>query len=75
MSRTNTYLGEQYRRLSKRRGSKRAAVAVGHSIRVIAYHLLKTGETYQEKGATFFDEKDQQHIKSQLVRWLEDMGY
>src|SRR5712692_1578859 len=30
-ARTQTYLGEQYRRLRKRRGAKRAAVAVGHS--------------------------------------------
>jgi transposase len=36
-ARTQTYLGEQYRRLRKRRGAKRAAVAVGHSILVIFY--------------------------------------
>jgi transposase len=29
------------RRLASRRGSKKAAVAVGHSILVIAYHILK----------------------------------
>ena len=32
---TQSYLGEQYRRISARRGAKRAAVAVGHSILVI----------------------------------------
>lgn len=32
---TQTYLGEQYRRISARRGSKKAAMAVGHSILVI----------------------------------------
>ena len=36
---TKTYLGAQYRRLAKGRGIKRAAVAVGHSILVIYYHL------------------------------------
>src|SRR5215211_3700301 len=35
----NTYLSAQYRRLASRRGKKRAAVAVGHTILVIAYHL------------------------------------
>jgi len=73
--RTNSYLGEQYRRLSKRRGSKRAAVAVGHSLLVIVYHMLKTGEPYQEKGASYFDERDQQQIQRRLVARLERMGY
>jgi transposase len=74
-SRTNTYLGEQYRRLRKRRGSKRAAVAVGHSILVIVYHLLKSGDVYQEKGATYFDELHRQHVERQLVNRLERLGY
>ncbi|WP_040444216.1 hypothetical protein [Ktedonobacter racemifer] len=36
---TRTYLGEQYRRISARRGSKKAAMAVGHSILVIFVSL------------------------------------
>jgi transposase len=42
-----TYLSAQYHRLARRRGSKRAAVAVGHTILVIAYRLLKGGTTYR----------------------------
>jgi transposase len=53
-SHTQGYLGEQYRRISARRGAKRAAVAVGHSILVIFYHMVKTGESYHEKGADYF---------------------
>ena len=52
--RSHTYLGERYRRLKKRRGSKRAALAVGHSILVIYYQMMKTGEEYQEKGEEIF---------------------
>ena len=48
---TQSYLGEQYRRISARRGAKRAAVAVGHSILVIFYHMVKTGEPYHEKDS------------------------
>ena len=73
--RTQTYLGEQYRRLSKRRGSKRAAVAVGHSILVIFYHLVKTGKPYQEKGVHFFEELDQQRQQRRLITQLEQFGY
>ena len=74
--RSRTYLGERYRRLKKRRGSKRAALAVGHSILVIYYQMLKTGEEYQEKGEAFFARHaDHGKVEQQLVRRLERMGY
>jgi hypothetical protein len=38
--RTDTFLGERYRRIARRRGTKRAIVAVGRSILVIVWHLL-----------------------------------
>jgi transposase len=73
--RSRTYLGERYRRLKKRRGSKRAALAVGHSILVIYYHMMKTGQEYQEKGEEFFERKDRGKIERQLVRRLERLWY
>jgi hypothetical protein len=45
-----TYLAAQYRRLPARRGAKRAAVAVGYSILVSVYHLLRDGELYHDLG-------------------------
>lgn len=44
----NSYLASQYRRLAGRRGRKRALIAVGHSILVIFYHMLKTGTSYTD---------------------------
>ena len=73
--RSHTYLGERYRRLKKRRGSKRAALAVGHSVLVIYYQMMKTGQEYQEKGEAFFEAKDHGKVERQLVRRLERMGY
>jgi len=73
--RSRTYLGERYRRLKKRRGSKRAALAVGHSILVIYYQMMKTGQEYQEKGEAFFAHKDHGKVEQQLVRRLERLGY
>jgi transposase len=73
---SHTYLGERYRRLKKRRGSKRAALAVGHSILVIYYQMMKTGEEYHEKGEAFFARHaDHGKIERQLVRRLERLGY
>ena len=47
-----TYLAAQYRRLVGRRGKKRALIAVGHSMLVIFYHMLKDGTPYADLGAT-----------------------
>ena len=71
---TQTYLGEQYRRISARRGSKKAAMAVGHSILVIFYQMVKTGEPYHEKGVDYFTTVDKQKIQQRLVRQLERLG-
>lgn len=70
-----TYLSAQYRRLAGRRGSKRAAVAVGHSILVSAYHLLRDGEDYRELGSGYFDARDQHAVERRLVCRLEALGH
>lgn len=69
------YLAEQYRRIAKRRGAKRAAIAVAHSILVIIYHLLQNRTTYQEKGEAFFEEQERQGTEKRLVRQLSRLGY
>src|SRR6266699_1379203 len=71
----NTYLAAQYRRIAVRRGPKRAAVAVGHSILVIVYHLLRDRGTYQVLGGKYFDEHDPEMVQKHLVRRLERLGY
>ena len=69
------YLPTQFRRLATRRGRKRAIVAVGHTILVIAYHLLKRGTTYQDLGPEHFDPRDTEHSKRRAVRRLQALGY
>jgi transposase len=71
----HTYLGAQYRRLVARRGKPRAAVAVGHAILVIAYHLLTRAATYEDLGAHYFDERQRHLVERRLVRRLEGLGY
>jgi transposase len=68
------YLAAQYRRIAARRGKKRAAMAVAHSILVIIYHLLRHGTTYEERGASFFEERDRQAAQQRLIRQLERLG-
>jgi hypothetical protein len=59
----DAYLAAQYRRLAARRGAKRAAVAVAHSLLVIVYVLLtRQQEGYQDLGTNSFDERGRQAV-------------
>jgi transposase len=70
-----TYLAAQYKRIAARRGTGRAAVAVGHSILVIVYHLLRDGVVYQDLGPTWFDRRDRSATVRRTVKRLEALGY
>jgi transposase len=71
----NCYLSAQGRRLTLRRGKKKAVIAVGHSILVMVYHILKRKEPYKELGGSYFDERDRQAVQRRLVGRLENLGF
>jgi transposase len=75
--RTNTFLGERYRRIARRRGAKRAIVAVGRSILIIVWHLLSDPTVrYQDLGAGFYDTRiNAERRKRNHIRQLEALGY
>ena len=75
--RTDTFLGARYRRLARRRGKKKAIVAVGRSILVIIWHLLADPDTrFHELGADHYDRHVNTHAKRRNhVRQLEALGY
>jgi transposase len=70
-----TYLGAQYARLARKRGTKKAVVAVAHSLLLIAYHMLRDGTEYQELGVTHFDRLAQARLTRYHVRRLEELGH
>ena len=70
-----TYLAAQYRRWAKRRGRKRALLAVGHTLLVIIYHVLKRGTTYAELGPDFLDRLEPERLTRQLIKRLEALGH
>lgn len=71
-----TYLGAQYRRIARRRGKNKAAVAVAHSIAVILWHLWTTGEHYQDLGEDWFDRRANPEQQAQrLARRIRELGY
>jgi len=72
----DSYFQAQYRRLAGRRGKKRAAMAVGHSLLEVFYHLLKDPNLeYHDLGGNYFDTLDPQRLCRHLVKRLESLGY
>lgn len=76
-ARTDTFLGERYRRIARRRGKKKAIVAVGRSILVIAWHLLSDPSAhYADLGPGFYDTRISHSRKMHNhIRQLEALGY
>jgi transposase len=70
-----TYLSAQFHRLAARRGKKKALVAAGHTILVIAHCILKKLEPYKDLGVNYFDERDREEVQRRLVRRLQRLGY
>ena len=76
-SRTSTFLGDRYRRIARRRGAKRAVVAVGRSILTIIWHLLSEPDTrFRDLGADFYlNHTSTERRKRNHIRQLEALGY
>lgn len=72
----DTYLSTQFWRLARRIGKKKAAVAVGHSILVICWHVLTNERDYQDLGGDWFIRRtDQDKRRDHLITQLQDLGY
>jgi transposase len=76
-ARTDTFLGERYRRIARRRGKNRAIVAVGRSILVIIWALLSDDQAqFVDLGADYYASRANAERKvCQHVRELQDLGY
>ena len=76
-ARTDTFLGERYRRLVKRIGKLKALVAVARSILVIIWHLLSDpAARFRELGADYHATRINTQRKARgHIRQLEALGY
>jgi transposase len=76
-SKTNTFLGDRYRRIARRGGAKKAIVAVGRSILVIMWHLLSDPDArFGDLGADYFAQhtNTQRKIRNHISQ-LNALGY
>ena len=71
----NTYLSAQYHRLARRRGKKRAIVAVAHSILVISYHIIQCKEPFRDLGGDYFELRRTEATAKRLLGRLQHLGY
>jgi transposase len=72
----DTYLGAQFHRLRVRRGAKRAAIAVAHSILTIVYHLIKDpNATFNELGGDYFIKRNKGDQQRRAIKTLTALGF
>jgi transposase len=69
------YLSAHYHHIAAHRGKKRAAVALGHTLLVIIYHMIAEEKEYEELGGGYLDQLDRQGKEKRLVRQLEKLGF
>jgi transposase len=71
----DSYLSAQFWRLARRIGKKKAAMAVGHSILIIAWHLLSDDCNYADLGGDYFVRRDADRTRQRAVAQLQALGY
>jgi transposase len=74
-SRKQTFFTARYRRIAARRGRKRAAIAIAHSLLVAVYHVLKDGVVFQDLGPTHLERLNRDALARRSLHRLELLGY
>lgn len=70
-----TYLSERYLQVCRRRGDKKAVVAVAHEILIAAHRVLATGQPYQDPGPERLRNLSAEHVKNRALAQLRALGY
>lgn len=71
----DTYLRDRYYRIRKRRGPKKAIIAVASTMLTSAYHMILKDEPYRELGPDHVDKQQQQRTANRMVKKLRAMGF
>lgn len=71
----NTFLSAFYRRMSVRKGSPKAVMALAHHLITVVYRMLSRGEVYNELGGDYYDRRNKPKVVARLVHRLAKLGY
>jgi transposase len=75
LARSDTALGAFYRRMRARLGAPKAITATAHKLARIFYRMWNTGESYQDQGAHYYEEKYRERILANLRKKAQALGY
>jgi transposase len=76
LSQSDTFLGARYRRIRKRRGTRRAIVAIGNSVLAVVYQLFSAEPTthFHDHGSSYYDSHiNKERRQRSLIRQLEQL--
>lgn len=68
------YLRDWFWKVSRRRGMKKAVIALGHKLLVIVYHMLTTGELYDENRYGQLRERQEEARKAKIIAEATKLG-
>ncbi len=71
----DTYLSAFYRRMSIRKGSPKAVMALAHHMMLVVHQVLSRKENYVEFGGDLYDQKNKPKTVARLVQRLQKLGY
>lgn len=74
VKRKDSYYRAQFMRLSRRRGAKKAIVAVAASMLTTAYYVIQRREPFRDLGPDHFERRDRQATIRAHIRRLEQLG-
>lgn len=70
-----SYFHAQFHRVSAHRGSKRAYVAVAHSMLIAIYHILKDGVEFKDLGAEYYNQFNKERKINSYLKKLKALGW
>lgn len=68
-------LGGYFRRMRSRLGAPKAITATAHKLARIFFHLWKNGDTYQDLGADYYEQKYKDRVLKNIKKRAQQLGF
>lgn len=75
VKRKDTFFYAQYQRIAMRRGKKRAILAVGHTMLIAIYYMIKENKEYEDLGADFYNKFNKEKKANAYIKKIKELGY
>lgn len=75
VKRKDTFFYAQYQRIAMRRGKKRAILAVGHTMLIAIYYMIKEDKEYKDLGAEFYNKFNKEKKANAYIKKIKELGY